>query len=602
MVITMSAQVKPSYKMPQHPRLFLLKGEEKQLLKDIESDLLWNAIHKAMLWRANSSLNVPLLTRKMEGKRLLSVSRNAFSRLLLWGYAYRTTGEKKYAERMEKELVNVCEFYDWNPSHFLDVAEMLMAVSIGYDWLYDELSAETKGKIESAVMQKGLLPSEVKPYGNFVTRANNWNQVCEAGIVCGSIAIWETDRDKCAFMVNRAVENVPIAMRQYAPNGAYPEGCGYWGYGTSFNVLMLSALEKAFGKDFKLTKMPGFLESGEFITHMTSPALSYFNYSDGGTATACSPALFWFYGKCKDESLLFNQFQIVKSKGLNSVVVNQLGPMSIIWGHKYRLVSSKEPQQRYWIGGGVNPVCTMRGGWGTEDAFIGIKLGSPSASHAHMDVGNFVFDNDGVRWAMDIGADNYNNLEQAGVDLWNGKQNGQRWDMFRYNNYNHNTLTFANQYQRVKGYVDFAETCFRGSHWFAKADLTPVYQGQILKAERAFSLMNGKWCVVEDCIENLDKSTPLKWTLMTATKPVKLSDNIIELTYGTKKCYVKFDATVPFVIKIEDCKPANAFENQNIGLSAIRLYADLLPKSKTHIKVFLTPENHEYNYNELLGR
>ena len=43
-------------------------------------------------------------------------------------------------------------------------------------------------------------------------------------------------------------------MKDYGPDGAYPEGYGYWGYGTSFNVMFLSAVEKLFGKDFGLTQ------------------------------------------------------------------------------------------------------------------------------------------------------------------------------------------------------------------------------------------------------------------------------------------------------------------------------------------------------------
>ena len=49
-------------------------------------------------------------------------------------YAYRTTGELKYAERAEKEMLYMAGYDNWNPEHFLDVAEMTMALSIGYDW------------------------------------------------------------------------------------------------------------------------------------------------------------------------------------------------------------------------------------------------------------------------------------------------------------------------------------------------------------------------------------------------------------------------------------------------------------------------------------
>ena len=54
----------------------------------------------------------------------------------------------------------------------------------------------------------------------------------------------------------------------------------------------------------------------------------------------------------------------------------------------------------------------MRSSWTNPKAlFLGFKLGSPSVEHGHMDVGSFVFDSDGVRWAMDFGQQEYESLE-----------------------------------------------------------------------------------------------------------------------------------------------------------------------------------------------
>ena len=41
-------------------------------------------------------------------------------------------------------MLDMSKFEDWNPSHFLDVAEMTAGLAIGYDWLYDELPASSK--------------------------------------------------------------------------------------------------------------------------------------------------------------------------------------------------------------------------------------------------------------------------------------------------------------------------------------------------------------------------------------------------------------------------------------------------------------------------
>ena len=54
------------------------------------------------------------------------------------------TGDKRYALRAQKEMIAAAAFDDWNPSHFLDVAEMTTALAFGYDWLYDELDPQAR--------------------------------------------------------------------------------------------------------------------------------------------------------------------------------------------------------------------------------------------------------------------------------------------------------------------------------------------------------------------------------------------------------------------------------------------------------------------------
>src|ERR1700730_3640964 len=93
------------------------------------------------------------------GRRLLDKSREALRRLFFLSYAHRMTQQQKYLQRAERELLAISAFSDWNPSHFLDVAEMTMAVSIGYDWLYNNLSADSRAIIKEAILKKGIEPS-----------------------------------------------------------------------------------------------------------------------------------------------------------------------------------------------------------------------------------------------------------------------------------------------------------------------------------------------------------------------------------------------------------------------------------------------------------
>ena len=293
--------------LPGHPRILMFKGEEVALKKTIASDKIWSDMQKIILDESNNLLTTEPVERIKIGRRLLDKSREALRRLFFLSYAYRTTGEQKYFQRAEKELLAISAFSDWNPTHFLDVAEMTMAVAIGYDWLYDNLTPASRAIIKDAILKKGLEPSLDPKYNSWLKVENNWNQVCNAGMTYGAMAIYEDEPALAGQIINRAIESIVLPMKDYAPDGAYPEGYGYWGYGTSFNVMFISAVEKLFKKDFGLSEMPGFLKTAGYLENMTGPSGNPFNYSDAGSKGGLNPAMFWFATKLKDPSLLMGR-------------------------------------------------------------------------------------------------------------------------------------------------------------------------------------------------------------------------------------------------------------------------------------------------------
>ena len=168
-------------KLPGHPRILLFEGEEEALKATVLKDPLLKSVHDIIINDCNLLLSKPPVERILIGKRLLDKSREALRRIFSLSYAYRMTGEKKYFERAEQELLAVSAFTDWNPSHFLDVAEMTMAASIGYDWLFNDLSQESRTVIKEAIIAKGINPSLDSRYNGCLNATHNWNQVCHAG-------------------------------------------------------------------------------------------------------------------------------------------------------------------------------------------------------------------------------------------------------------------------------------------------------------------------------------------------------------------------------------------------------------------------------------
>ena len=594
--------VNTSVRLSGHPRLLLQKGEEKTLKKMIMKDVIWKDIHQSLLNEAAEIVQLPLNERIKTGRRLLSVSRENLRRIFILSYAYRMTRKGEFLKRAESEMLKAASFSDWNPSHFLDVGEMTMALAIGYDWLYPKLSAQTKKVIEDAIVEKGLKPSFDERYNWFVNAVHNWSQVCHAGVTYGALAVWEKEPALACTVVNRAIEKISIPMGHYAPDGAYPEGIGYWDYGTSFNVMFLSAIEKIFGTDYGLSELPGFLKTGEYILHMVTPNLKNFAYSDNGINAFFTPTMFWFYSKTKDASILYNQIRLYKKDGQKRIQKNRLAPAMLIWGASASLVNLQKPKQLLWKAQGDNPVCLMRSSWNDSSAiYLRMKMGSPSVNHGHMDIGSFVFEADDIFWGIDMGGEEYNRLETRGVDLWNTRQSSQRWDVYRYNNLSHNTLSFNNKYQEVKGKTKIDEYSDQENHKFVISDLTPVYKNQVRSVKRAVSLVNKEFAVVEDLIETTKNFTMMTWTMVTPASAKILSENVMLLEKDGKKLYIKVEGPRKIRWHILPAQSDFSYDSPNPGISIIGFDTDLELSAKQRIKVFLLPgENKNVTYKSIL--
>lgn len=577
-------------RLADHPRLLLPKGTEKKLLKQINRDAVWKEIHTATLGEADRIITLPVNERIKTGMRLLAVSRENLRRIFILSYAYRMTGQEKYLVRAEQEMLKAASFSDWNPSHFLDVGEMTMALGVGYDWLYPALSEASRRTIREAIVEKGFKPSYDTAYNWFVDAEHNWNQVCNGGLAFGAIAVAESEPEWAQKIIDRAIDKVRLPMRHYAPDGAYPEGPGYWGYGTLFNVLLIGGLESTFGTDYGLSQMPGFMQTGTYEMQMVSPLIKHFNYMDNSYEPESSSAPFWFYSKTQDPSVLCQQVSILQRDTAKKYLKDRVLPAMLIWGAGAPMEKAVAPQETFWAGRGNTPVCVIRSGWGDPNArFVGVKLGSPSINHGHMDVGSFVFEADGVRWAIDLGSEDYNTTETRGVDLWNMAQQSQRWDVFRYNNRSHNTLTFNDKLQRVNGSAQIIESDSATARRFVKTDLTPVYAGQVDKVERTISLVDNDYLLIEDEITAGKNYTRMRWTLMTRATPKILSDNTVMLEQDGKRCLLKIESETPIVWRFEKTPTVNTFDSPNPDVTMVVFDTDLKRGETQYVRAQLTP-------------
>jgi len=579
--------------LPSHPRILLLEGEESAIKQNIASDPIWNSTHLFILDECNKLITREPVERVLIGRRLLDKSREALRRVFYLSYAYRITSEKKYLDRAEKEMLAVSAFIDWNPSHFLDVAEMTMAVSIGYDWLYKDLSQDTRKIIREAITEKGLKPSLDSKYNSWARGSNNWNQVCNAGMTFGALAVFEDQSELAVSIIDRAISSIQLPMADYEPDGAYPEGYGYWGYGTSFNIMFLSAMEKVFGKEYGLTINPGFFKTAGYLENMTGPTGSAFNYSDSGSGGNMHSAMFWFANRLNDPSLLWSdRYHMVSKKPSN----DRLLPSVMIWSAGMPIDKITAPQKLIWAGQGKNPVALMRTSWTDENAiYVAIKGGSPSVNHGHMDIGSFIMEANGERWAIDFGAQDYNSLETAGVSLWGMAQNSQRWEVFRYNNFVHNTLTVNNQLQVVGGYAPVSSWSDMPGMINAVSDITSVYKGNLKKAFRGIAIVDNQYVTVRDEVETPGSETTVRWNLLTSASVKITGKNSALLTKNGKTVTIKVLEPAGIEMKTWSTVPTHSYDAANPGTIRVGFEVSIPANSKATLAVLLLPEGAKEN-------
>jgi hypothetical protein len=574
------------------PRLVLTPAIEKTLKKKINSDPVVKSYYAAMKANAKQIQQAPLLTRKMEGRRLLAVSREMLYRMNILSMVYRLEKDPAVLKRIDDELKAVCSFSDWNPSHYLDVAEMSLAVAIAVDWVGDALSKATVDLAKTSLIEKGIKPSYPdNGVPGWVNGTNNWNQVCNGGMIAASIVIAEKDPELAAKTISRSLNGMPNALKQYVPDGLYPEGATYWGYGTSFSVITSSILESAFGNDFGLAEYPAFVESADFRLLCVAPSGWYYNFADCGDkgGAAGDITLAWFAKQTGNPLYLEREKFLLPPDEMGKL--SRLAGGGLVWLSQFE-VKKETMLPLAWKGDGDNPVVIFRGG--TDDPgqyYFGGKGGRATISHGNMDAGSFIFELNGIRWVIDPGNQSYHEIEKTGFNLWGNCQTCERWTLLTKSNYGHSTLTVNDRLHVNNGFASIID--YKGTEKpEATIDMSDVFGGLLNGATRRFMKEDNRSILIEDVFQLSDSTRSITWQLITAAD-VQLVKGGAILKQEGKQLILKnlshpdlalsvisldpppleLDRKIEGLKRIEIRIPAYLFPEKD-GRVAVRLYAE----------------------------
>jgi hypothetical protein len=487
---------------PGHPRLYVLDADVAELKGRLATDPLLKGWYARLQREAERMLGQPPVERTLIGPRLLDKSRTALRRVSTLAGLYRLDGDRRKAERACAEMLAVAAFPDWNPAHFLDVAEMTNALAVGYDWLHGFLGPDDRAAIRRAIVEKGLEPG-LKVYASgkgWPTYVHNWNQVCNGGLTAGALAVADEEPEIARRVVDHARVSIALAMKSFAPDGGWAEGPGYWNYATRYNVNFLNAVETALGTDFGLSRSAGFPETGTFRVQSVGPIARTFNYADASDGAGTAAQMLWLAKTFRRPDYARHE---VETAG------DRIEIFHLLWAAGQALPPSASPRPYDSVYRGID-VAFFRSGWDDPQAlFVGFKGGDNKANHSHLDLGTFVLDALGQRWAADLGGDDYN------LPGYFGKQ---RWTYYRLRTEGHNTLTLDGENQNPKARAPVVAYFTSPGRAFAVADLTEAYAPRVRRALRGVALLDRRRVVVQDEVEAADSPVELVWNFHTRAR------------------------------------------------------------------------------------
>ena len=559
-IVLMSAVAACAVERPSempHPRLLFPASAEAVIKKRIADDPLAAQLQKTVMDSAELILtNRTCRFEKRDGRRLLYESRLALHQIIHCAWAWRMTGKDKFRRRVLQEMDAACAMDHWNPDHFLDTAEMTLAVTLGYDWLYPSLSEKQRDHYASQIEKKGLqaLEQHKKPW--WTAPKNNWSQVCGAGMAMAAIALDERYPELCAKVLKNNHQLVDACLAFYQPDGAYPEGPAYWHYGTNYHVMHLAAMEGVFGKS-DLPAIWG--RTAEFMIHITGPSGNPFNFADGRLLPFYpSAAQSWIATRFPKSSLprwtrdALEQWLKTTAKSA-SMHENRFHPLHLLWMPSIDS-KSKEMDHKARFGG-EQEIAFARTNWKADAAWLAIKGGTGAASHGHLDAGTFVYEAGGVRWFCDLGPENYN-LPGYFAD--------RRWEYLRANNRSHNTWVIGDALQLDPKHGASVTAWQTKGDWLqSTVDLTPVYAKQCERGLRhvSFHRQSGNVHLKDEILKPV---AAVRWAVVTNAK-FSIEGKKLLLQRNGKKLLLEREDNSGGSWQEFSLKPNTEKENQNNG-------------------------------------
>lgn len=555
--------------LAEHPRLLFTKAEMPEVKKLITNNPQVRELAEFLKAKADSILSLSQIEYELNRYgNILYTSRTYVERMGTLALVYRIYGEQKYLDGVDKALLWVCAFPDWDPKHYLDTAEMATAVAIAYDWLYDVLPQTTKDVVKHCLYERAIVQVlneyEKGKSGSWAKRETNWNVVCNAGMTMAALAIAEDYPQEAATILDNAAMYMPNCLKHFAPDGVCYEGPSYWGYTASYLSLYLKAVEDNDSGRGGIAQLPGIERTALYYKRTLTPSGRIFNFANSHNEPLNTPAFFLF-GRLYRQPEVAEWFRSeLKQIVRNNPPLHQLFFLSLPWydtasAGKAGFIPTLEVYHNT-----INDIVVFNGNRNKKGSlYLIAKGGEPMQAHQQEDCGTFIVESDGICWTEDLGSDDY-----TLPGFWDYKPGGHRWKYFRNNNLSHNTLSIDHKYQYPAGKAFVCEERSDILKPYAKLDMSTVYKEQATSVFRKFTLLDDFTMEVEDEVELVNPQSVVSWIAITKAG-IETNGNKLHLTQNGKHFYMEFLAPAEVTFKTYPAKNTYKEEYPISGINIV---------------------------------
>jgi hypothetical protein len=509
-------------------------------------------------------------------------------------FAWRVRGDAAFLSRARAELAHIASWPSWcvdhaklrgplstltprtrdpknprDPKRYWPIGQALERASIaygfalGYDWLYSALSLEERAAAEAALrtlaIDTRLRDAREAHWWVRGEAAANWQINSNAPLIAAALAIADVPAhaaaaaDAAAEILSALGEGGAAGL--WRDDGIWPEGLSYGSYALDSLAQGCAALASAgvsgpaadAACDWQ-RKLPGACAASRATLQMTGPSTETYNWGDASAGPPPSPPLRFSAIACGEPifAAAADAFGISSSSVFDLIwwsdaapaVLDGAFPLAAVFADASDGLWAKKKHQGAFRSAWAWP---GRGGNATAATALMFKGGenayevSACNNHGHLDVGSFVLEALGVRWAVDIGHDAYDypRLNNFGRFRW-GYANEQ--------SISHSTLRFDSDMQSHTGSGTIIASDTKSSSPWATVEMTSAYGGAV-NVTRTFSLVGSGACAAARTVDAWIAprgTVNATWTLMT-TATIELGGGGALLSVGAAR--LRLDAS-----------------------------------------------------------